>query len=83
MTTAGRLVSGAAAILIAAAIAVAVFLCFGVGLPKWIYGSDTTESPYGGLVLTPFASFAAAYSLLAFILLAVFFYRRFVPKSRP
>jgi len=81
MTMAGRFARGAAAVLLAGGIVIATFLCFGVGLPKWLYGSGP-ESPYGGSILRPFATFAGAYSPLAFVVLAVFLYRKFVLNSK-
>jgi len=56
---------------------------FGMVLPTWMVGKDSPTSPDTGQVFSVMLSFASAYSLFAFILLTVYFYRRFSAAARP
>jgi hypothetical protein len=57
-------------------ICTAACLFLGFFVPTWIFGRDTPDSPYTGQIFSVTLSFASAYSVLGFILLTIFFYRR-------
>ena len=81
--TFGKFLRGAAATLIAVIISTVAYLVCGVWLPNWIYGSGRiTNSPDGAQILFAFVSLASIYSIFGFILLTLFFYRKFttLPK---
>lgn len=81
--TFGKLLRGTGAVLIAVVISSAAYLVAGVGLPNWLYGSERiAKSPDGAQILFAFVSLASIYSIFAFILLTVFFYRRFTASPK-
>lgn len=82
LMTPGKLLRGGAAALLALAISTAIFLCFGIGLPNWIYGKETlTYSPDGSMISFAYVSLGSIYSLFVFILLTVYFYGRFTVRD--
>lgn len=87
MTTAGKVVRAAGAIALSSLISVAGFIFFGALLPIWTmiwkYGrQEVQDAPgHGSLILFVTLPIAGISSLVAFILLAVFLYRRFLPKG--
>lgn len=88
MTRTGKLLRGAGAIALSTVISTAGFIFLGAILPFqimiWKYGrQDVQESPgHGSAILFVTLPFAGICSLVAFILLAVFLYRKFLPKPK-
>lgn len=87
MTTAGKFLRGAGALALSTVISLAGFIFYGALLPVWImiwkYGrQEVQDSPaHGGVVLLFTLPFAGICSLVAFIILAIVLYRRFLPKE--